>query len=78
MTPEEFKEASQSILRRAKEKAFSKGCPIYFGQNGVIMAEYPDRLLNRLKINKIEGKKSPPFRKFYFFGKKIPYSFTLS
>jgi len=42
MTPEEFEEAAQSILSRAKEKAFSKGRPIYFSKNGVIMAEYPD------------------------------------
>jgi len=49
MTPEEFEEASQSILRRAKEKAFSKGRPIYFGQNGVVMAEYPDGRIEEVK-----------------------------
>ena len=42
MTPEEFEEAAESVLRRAKEKAFSKGLPIYFSKDGVVMAEYPD------------------------------------
>ena len=42
MTAEEFEEAANSILRRAKEKAFSKGLPIYFGKDGRVMAEYPD------------------------------------
>ena len=42
MTPEEFTVASKSILRRAKEKAFSKGLPIYYGKNGKVIAEYAD------------------------------------
>lgn len=40
MTPEEFKKASESIVRRAREKAFSKGLPIYYGKNGKVVAEY--------------------------------------
>jgi hypothetical protein len=42
MTAEEFKIASVSILNRAKEKAFSKGLPIYYGRNGDVIAEYAD------------------------------------
>ena len=49
MTAEEFKLASESIVKRAKEKAFSKGLPIYFSENGITMAEYAD---GRIEIAK--------------------------
>ena len=49
MTPEEFEEAAQSILRRAKEKAFSKGRPIYFSRDGILMAEYPGGRVGEVK-----------------------------
>jgi hypothetical protein len=42
MTQEEFYNAGESIIRRAREKAFSKGLPIYFERNGDLYAEYPD------------------------------------
>lgn len=42
MTSEELEQAAASILRRAKEKAFSKGRPIYFSEGDKIFAEYPD------------------------------------
>lgn len=42
MNDEELQQAAQSILRRAKEAAFSRGLPIYFSKEGVLMAEYPD------------------------------------
>ena len=42
MNEEELEEAAISILRRAKEKAFSKGSPIYFGKGGKVYAEYSD------------------------------------
>ena len=42
MTSEEFKEASENIIRRAKEKAFSKGLPIYIGVDGIVYAEFVD------------------------------------
>jgi hypothetical protein len=42
MNNEEMLQAAQSILRRARENAFSKGLPIYFSQKGILMAEYPD------------------------------------
>jgi|GEM_PF-840730 hypothetical protein len=42
MTGEELAQAAKNILRRAREKAFSKGLPIYFTRDGILMAEYPD------------------------------------
>jgi hypothetical protein len=42
MTGEELALAAKNILRRAREKAFSKGLPIYFTRDGILMAEYPD------------------------------------
>jgi hypothetical protein len=42
MNGEELEAAATSILRRAKEKAFSKGLPIYFSNKDRVYAEYPD------------------------------------
>ena len=42
MTEQELEDAAASILRRAKEKAFSKGLPIYFSKANKVFAEYPD------------------------------------
>jgi hypothetical protein len=42
MSKEELEQAAASILRRAKEKAFSKGLPIYFSINNKVYAEYPN------------------------------------
>ena len=42
MNDEELEQAAQSILRRAKENAFSKGLPIYYSKDGKVMAEYSD------------------------------------
>jgi hypothetical protein len=42
MDNEELQQAAESILRRAKEQAFSKGLPIYFSKGGVVLAEFPD------------------------------------
>ena len=42
MDAEELEAARQSIMRRAREKAFSKGLPVYYGQDGVLVAEFPD------------------------------------
>ncbi|HEV7332709.1 MAG TPA: hypothetical protein VGN63_16845 [Flavisolibacter sp.] len=42
MNTDELAEARQSIMRRAKEKAFSKGLPIYYRQQGQLVAEYPN------------------------------------
>jgi hypothetical protein len=42
MTPEEYKEAAQRVVNRAKEKAFSRGLPIYYSVNGLVIAEFAD------------------------------------
>ena len=50
MTLEELDGVAISILRRAKEKAFSKGRPIYFGEGDKVLAEYPDGHIEEAKI----------------------------
>ena len=52
MTIEELEQASISILRRAKEKAFSRGLPIYFSKEGKVFAEYADGHIEEVKNNK--------------------------
>ena len=42
MDADELEVARQSIMRRAREKAFSKGLPIHYRLNGSLVAEYPD------------------------------------
>lgn len=42
MNPNELENARQSILQRAREKAFSKGLPIYYSKNDRLLAEYSD------------------------------------
>lgn len=49
MNPQEFASAGDSIRRRAKEKAFSKGLPIYFSRNQKLMAEFPDGRIEEVK-----------------------------
>lgn len=49
MTKEELEQAAASILRRAKEKAFSKGLPIYFSKEGKVFAEYSDGHIEEVK-----------------------------
>jgi len=51
MSQEELEQAAQSILRRVKEKAFSKGLPIYFSKDGKVMAEYADGRIEVVKKN---------------------------
>jgi hypothetical protein len=40
MNSNELSQAAASILRRAKEKAYYKGLPIYYIENGSIVAEH--------------------------------------
>jgi hypothetical protein len=48
MSREELEKASSSILRRAREKAFFKGRPIIFSENGKVFEEWPDgRIIER-------------------------------
>lgn len=49
MSREELEQAADNILRRAKEKAFSKGLPIHFMRDGMLMAEYPDGRVEVIK-----------------------------
>ncbi len=42
MNEEELQFARDSIVRRAKEKAFSKGLPIYYISDYILVAEYAD------------------------------------
>ncbi|HWK04158.1 MAG TPA: hypothetical protein VNS58_11035 [Puia sp.] len=49
MNKDELEQASLSILRRAKERAFSKGLPIYFSKDDILMAEYSDGRIERVK-----------------------------
>lgn len=59
MTPEEYKEAAQRVVNRAKEKAFSRGLPIYYGVNGLVIAEFSDgrkfEVENRELVRSYEG-----------------------
>lgn len=42
MTKEELEAAANNILRRAKEKAFWRGRPIIYGEDGRVFQEWPD------------------------------------
>lgn len=42
MSEDELETASQAVLNRAKEKAFSKGLPVYYSINKQLVAEYAD------------------------------------
>lgn len=43
MTPKEYQEAAQRVVNRAKEKAFSRGLPIYYSMDGLVIAEFADK-----------------------------------
>lgn len=49
MTKDELDQVSASILKRAKEKAFSKGRPIIFGEGGKVFAEWSDGRIEEIK-----------------------------
>jgi len=56
MNASELKHAAASILRRAKEKAYYKGLPVYFTENGNVIAEYADGRKEVLKkLNDVSG-----------------------
>lgn len=42
MTEAEAQEAAKEIKKRAAEKAFSRGLPIYYSKKGVLVAEFID------------------------------------
>lgn len=49
---EEKKQANLRTMERAKEKAFSRGLPIIWGKNGLVVAEYA----NGNKVLVIDGE----------------------
>lgn len=49
MDNDELQKTAESIVRRAKEQAFSRGLPIYFSKGGVLMAEFPDGRIETVK-----------------------------
>ena len=51
MNNEELKQAAGFILKRAKEKAFYKGLPVYYSDGGILMAEYADGRIEVVKRN---------------------------
>ena len=42
MTDAERKQAAAKAFERAKEAAFTRGLPIIYGHNGLVIAEYAD------------------------------------
>lgn len=50
MSAQELAEAGAAALRRAKEKAFYKGLPVYYSQKGQLYAEYPDGRIIQVKL----------------------------
>jgi hypothetical protein len=42
MTADERREVGEVIVKRVKENAFSKDLPIFFNDQGIVYAEYPD------------------------------------
>ena len=54
MNSSELDEAASSIMRRAREKAFYKGLPVCYAENGKILTEYPDGRIEVVKnINNV-------------------------
>lgn len=51
MSANELSQVAASVLRRAKEKAFYKGLPVFFADKGKVMAEYPDGRIEVVKIS---------------------------
>lgn len=49
MNKDELDQVAASILKRAKEKAFSKGRPIIYGEGGKVYAEWPDGRIEEIK-----------------------------
>jgi hypothetical protein len=42
MTDEELDKAHSNIGKKARKKAFDLGLPIYYGEKGLVIAEYSD------------------------------------
>jgi hypothetical protein len=50
MNEAELNQAALSIMRRAREKAFYKGLPVYYADKGEMIAEYPNGRVEVVKI----------------------------
>ncbi len=42
MTPDDFRSASDAVLTKVREQAFSRGLPIVYEVSGHTVREYPD------------------------------------
>lgn len=49
MNSSELDQAASSIMRRAREKAFYKGLPVCYAENGKVLTEYPDGRIEVVK-----------------------------
>lgn len=57
MTDAERKQAAAKAFERAKEAAFTRGLPIIYGHNGLVIAEYSDGR----RFVRINGKDVRPY-----------------
>lgn len=57
MNAEERKEVAVKALERAKEAAYSRGLPIIYGENGLVIAEY----VNGKRFIRENGKDVKPY-----------------
>jgi len=42
MTPEELDQVSEEVMRKVRERAFSRGLPVVLERNGKVWYEYAD------------------------------------
>ena len=57
MTPEERKKVASAAFERAKEAAFTRGLPVIYGLNGLVIAEY----VNGRRFVRENGKDIRPY-----------------
>lgn len=57
MTPEEKQKVAAAAFERAKEAAFTRGLPIIYGLNGLVIAEY----VNGKRFVRENGKDIRPY-----------------
>lgn len=49
MSREEFEEAAQTVYRKVREQAFSRGLPVVIGRGGQVIKEYADGRIEVIK-----------------------------
>ena len=57
MDAKERKQATAAAFQRAKEAAFTRGLPIIYGENGLVIAEY----VNGIRFVRENGKDIRPY-----------------